>query len=78
MSRLLSVSVPDELAAEAEALARASGKTKSEVVRDALRRHIQHEHFVDLQRYGRRRAESLGVAPEDVEELVDDLRASGA
>ncbi|HTD09615.1 MAG TPA: ribbon-helix-helix protein, CopG family [Solirubrobacteraceae bacterium] len=78
MSRLLSVSVPDELAAEAEALARATGKTKSEVVRDALRRHVQHEHFADLQRYGRSRAETLGLAPEDVEGLVDDLRATRA
>ncbi|HEX5852257.1 MAG TPA: ribbon-helix-helix protein, CopG family [Solirubrobacteraceae bacterium] len=78
MSRLLSVSVPDELAAEAEALARATGKTKSEVVRDALRRHIQHEHFTALQRYGRGRAETLGLAPEDVEGLVDELRAMRA
>jgi len=78
MSRLLSVSVPDELAAEAEALARATGKTKSEVVRDALRRHVQHEHFADLRRYGRGRAEALGLAPEDVESLVDDLRATRA
>jgi predicted transcriptional regulator len=74
MSRLLSVSVPDELAAEAEALARATGKTKSEVVRDALRRHVQHEHFADLQRYGRDRAEARGIGPEDVEEMVDELR----
>jgi metal-responsive CopG/Arc/MetJ family transcriptional regulator len=78
MARLLSVSVPDELAAEAEALARATGKTKSEVVRDALRRHVQHEHFADLQRYGRSRAETLGLAPEDVEGLVDELRATRA
>lgn len=78
MSRLLSVSVPDELAAEAEALARSTGKTKSEIVRDALRRHIQHEHFVELQSYGRGRAEALGLAPEDIEGLVDDLRASRA
>ncbi len=76
MSRLLSVSVPDELAAEAEALARATGKTKSEVVRDALRRHVQHEHFADLQRYGRDRGEALGVGPEDVDWLVDELRAT--
>lgn len=75
MSRLLSVSVPDELAAEAEALARATGKTKSEVVRDALRRHIQHEHLLDLQLYGRGKAEARGVGPEDVEGLLDDLRA---
>jgi len=78
MARLLSVSVPDELAAEAEALARATGKTKSEVVRDALRRHVQHEHFADLQRYGRNRVESLGLAPEDVEGLVDELRSTRA
>jgi metal-responsive CopG/Arc/MetJ family transcriptional regulator len=76
MSRLLSVSIPDQLAADAEALAQATGKTKSEVVRDALRRHIQHEQFLDLQRYGRSRAETLGVGPEDVEVLVDELRAA--
>jgi predicted transcriptional regulator len=76
MARLLSVSVPDELAAEAEALARATGKTKSEVVRDALRRHVQHEQFAELWRYGRGRAEALGVGPEDVERLVDELRAT--
>ncbi|HEX3692284.1 MAG TPA: ribbon-helix-helix domain-containing protein [Solirubrobacteraceae bacterium] len=76
MSRLLSVSIPDELATEAEALARATGKTKSEVVRDALRRHIQHEHFANLRRYGRDQAESLGIGPEDVEDLVDELRAA--
>jgi metal-responsive CopG/Arc/MetJ family transcriptional regulator len=78
MSRLLSVSIPDELAAEAEALARASGKTKSEVVRDALRRHIHHERFAELQRYGRARAEAAGVGPEEVEDLVDELRAKRA
>lgn len=78
MSRLLSVSIPDELAAEAEALAQATGKTKSELVRDALRRHIQHERFAQLQSYGRSRAEVLGAGPDDVEALVDELRASRA
>jgi predicted transcriptional regulator len=78
MSRLLSVAVSDELAAEAEALARATGKTKSEVVRDALRRHVQHEHFADLQRYGRDRAEVRGIGPEDVEGMIDELRTTRA
>jgi metal-responsive CopG/Arc/MetJ family transcriptional regulator len=76
MARLLSVSVPDELVADTEALARASGKTKSEVVRDALRRHVQHERLAALQNYGRNRAEVLGVGPEDVEPLVDELRTT--
>jgi metal-responsive CopG/Arc/MetJ family transcriptional regulator len=78
MPRLLSVSLPDELADEAEALAHASGKTKSEVVRDALRRHLRHEHLAKLQRYGRERAETLGVGPEDVETLIDELRTTRA
>lgn len=75
MSRLLSVSLPDDLAEETDALARALGKTRSEVVRDALRRQVQVERFADLQRYGRERAEMLGIGPEDSEALVDDLRS---
>lgn len=73
MPRLPSVSIPNDSAADAEALARASGKTLSEVVRDALPRHIQHERFAELQRYGRRQAEARGVGPEDVEGLIDEL-----
>jgi metal-responsive CopG/Arc/MetJ family transcriptional regulator len=78
MARLLSVSIPDELADETEALAQASGKTKSEVVRDALRRHIQHERLTELQSYGRDRAERRGIGPEEVEDLVDELRSARA
>lgn len=75
MSRLLSVSLPDDLAEETDALARSVGKTKSEVVRDALRRQLQVERFSALQRYGRERAEGLGVGPEDSEAVVDELRS---
>ena len=78
MSRLLSVSIPDSLAAEAEALALATGKTKSEIVRDALRRHVQHERFAELQRYGRSQAEARAVGPEDVEALLDEQRSTRA
>jgi metal-responsive CopG/Arc/MetJ family transcriptional regulator len=74
MSRLLSVSLPDDLAEETDALARSLGKTRSEVVRDALRRQLQIERFADLQRHGRERAEAIGIGPEDVESVVDESR----
>jgi hypothetical protein len=45
------------------------------VVRDALRRKVQVERFAGLQRYGRERAEALGVGPEDTEALVDEMRS---
>jgi metal-responsive CopG/Arc/MetJ family transcriptional regulator len=75
MSRLLSVSVPDDLAEEIESLARTSGRTKSELVRDALRRQIRLERFAALQKFGNERAEAAGIGPEDIEQLVDDFRA---
>lgn len=75
MSRLLSVSLPDDLAEETDALAQSLGKTKSEIVRDALRRQLQVERLADLQRYGRERAEAVGVGPEDSEALVDESRS---
>jgi predicted transcriptional regulator len=75
MTKILSVSIPDELMREAEALARAQGRTTSELVRDALRRQLQLERFREVQRFGRRQAEGQGVGPEDAEALVDELRA---
>jgi len=78
MSRLLSVSLPDELAKETDALAESLGKTKSEVVRDALRRQVQIERLAELQRYGRDRAEALGIGPEDSEALVGSMRSQRA
>jgi len=75
MARILSVSIPDELMRETEAIARAQGRTKSELVRDALRRQIQLERLRELQRYGRRQAEERAIGPEDAEGLVDEVRA---
>lgn len=74
MAKILSVSIPDELMRDAEAIARAQGKTRSELVRDALRRQVELERLREFQRYGRRRAEERGVGPEDAEALVDELR----
>ena len=74
MSRLLSVSVPDDLAGALDALVEDTGRTKSEVVREALRRQVRLGRFTALQEFGRERAEVRGIGPEDAEELVDELR----
>ena len=75
MSRLLSVSIPDDLADEIESLAEGSGKTKSELVRDALRRQVRLARFSTLQQLGQSQAEKEGIGPEDVEQLIDESRA---
>ena len=75
VSKLLSVSIPDELMASTEEFAKESGKTKSEVVREALRAHVVQSEWDELWRYGEERAEVMGIGPEDVEELIDQMRA---
>jgi metal-responsive CopG/Arc/MetJ family transcriptional regulator len=74
MSRLLSVSLPDDLSATTDAVAEAQGRSRSEVVRDALRSYVWREQWSLSTREARARAERSGIGPEDVEDLVDDLR----
>ncbi|MCB0870407.1 MAG: ribbon-helix-helix protein, CopG family [Solirubrobacterales bacterium] len=75
MSRLLSVSLPDELADEIDSLVETSGKTRSELVRDALRRQIRLERVYSVRHLGQSRAEAAGIGPEDVEDLIDRFRS---
>ena len=78
VAKLLSVSIPDELMSQTEDVARRSGQTKSELVREALREHVRDREWEEIFRYGEDRAEALGIGPEDVEDLVDEVRAQMA
>jgi metal-responsive CopG/Arc/MetJ family transcriptional regulator len=76
MSKLLSVSLPDELSDSTEQLAALQGRTRSEVVRDALRTYVWRERWSMATREARSQAEHAGIGPEDAEQLVDDLRTA--
>lgn len=77
MSKLLSVSLPDELSDGTDKLAAAQGRTRSELVRDALRSYLWRERWSMATRDARVRAELEGIGPEDAEQLVDEGRKSG-
>jgi metal-responsive CopG/Arc/MetJ family transcriptional regulator len=77
MSKLLSVSLPDELSQSTDELAASQGRTRSEVVRDALRSYLWRERWREASREARANAEARGLGPEDAERLVDEIRASG-
>lgn len=77
MSKLLSVSIPDELSMRTDELARTQGRTRSEVVRDALRGYLRRERWREATGEARARAEAAGIGPEDAERLVDEVRDAG-
>ena len=79
-SRVVTVSLPPDLADEFDRIADREQRTRSELFREMLRAYrVQREiaEFEALQRYGAERARSAGVlTEEDVLSIVAEERAS--
>jgi CopG family transcriptional regulator / antitoxin EndoAI len=70
-----SISLPPSLVKEAEEAAKEEHRTKSELIREALRQYLEGRRFRKLQVYGAKRARELGIVSEDdVDRLVHEYR----
>ena len=72
--RVRSLSLPLDLIRQAERLAKQEGRTKTEVLREALRRYGQEKRWRQLKRYGAGRARKAGLTAENVERAVREYR----
>ncbi len=71
----LTVSLPPKLLREAERTAHEENRTKSELVREALRFYIEERRWRKLQREVSARGQALGLtSEEDVDRLVHSVR----
>ena len=75
ISKLVTISLLPELLEEAEKLAKAERRTRSEFFREAIRRYIEDKKWEGIYRYGRMKAQEQGLAEADVERLVEEYRA---
>ncbi len=73
-ARVRSLSLPSDIVREAERLARQEGRTKTEVLREALRRYASEKRWRRLQRYGAGRARKVGMTNTDVGRAVREFR----
>lgn len=73
-TKVLSLSMPPALLAEAERLAKKEQRTKSELFREALRRYIQERKWAELQQYGAQQARKQDLGEADVERLLAEDR----
>jgi CopG family transcriptional regulator/antitoxin EndoAI len=73
-TRVRSLSLPSDLVREAERLAKQEGRTKTEILREALRRYVEEQRWRGLQRYGASRARKIGLREADVEGAVQEFR----
>lgn len=69
------ISLPPKLVREAERTAKEEHRTKSELVREALRLYLENQQWRKLQRKTALQAQALGIrTEEDVDQLVHAVR----
>jgi CopG family transcriptional regulator / antitoxin EndoAI len=73
-TRVTSLSLPTELLHEAERLAQREGRTKSDLLREALRRYLADSRWRELHEFGRSKARKLRIEESDVERIVAEYR----
>ncbi len=74
----ITFSLPAELSARLDQAVRQEGRTRSALLRDALLRYIEESEWQRVLDYGELHARERGIAPADVEALVDDYRAGAS
>lgn len=73
-TKLITISLSSGLLKKAEQAAKEENRTRSELLREALRRYLEEREWRRVYRYGETRARRLGVDEEEVERFVDDVR----
>ena len=72
----ITVSLPADLLREAQRVAREESRTRSELIRDALRQYLSSRRWQHLRQWGSETAERLGLKTEaDLQRLLDKVRA---
>jgi predicted transcriptional regulator len=73
-SKVVSITLPPEMATEAARLARRENRTMSELMREAFRRYKRQREWDEANAYGRAKAEELGITEADVVRLIKEAR----
>jgi hypothetical protein len=66
--------LPQDLAAQMEAIAAKEGKTPDELYQDAAQRFLAGRHLQELAEYGQAQAKRLGLKEKDVPRLIQESR----
>ena len=73
-SKLVTISLTPKLLKKAEKAAKEEQRTRSELLREALRRYLEDREWNSIYRYGEKKARALGLDEGDVERIVDEIR----
>ena len=73
-TKTLSITLPPEMLAQAEKLAKQENRTMSELIREALRHYERQRWWEETNAYAQARAQALGIREGDVDRLIHEAR----
>lgn len=75
LTKLISFSIMPDFLREVEKVAKEENRTKSELIREALRRYLEDREWEKLTRYARIKSAETGIkTEEDIQRVVDECR----
>jgi len=73
-TKIITLSLPPKMAKKIDELMEKEQRTRSELLREALRRYIEEQEGQAILRYGRQKAKEKGITEEKIEDIVDAYR----
>ena len=67
-----------EMLEQVNRIAKEESRSRSELLREAVRRYIAEKELTRLNRYGQTKAREEGIEPEDVGRLIREYRRENA
>lgn len=75
-AQTINLSLPKKLLQAADQAAKAEMRSRSELLREALRTYLLRKHaWEDIFRVGERQAKKLAIRPSDIEGRIDEYRS---
>lgn len=73
-AKILPISLPPDMLDNVTQLAKKEHRTKSELVREALRRYIEDQEWNTIRSYGAARAKARDITEADVDRIIHEYR----
>jgi CopG family transcriptional regulator/antitoxin EndoAI len=73
-TQVISFSVPPEMGKKIRRLMKKENRTRSELIREAIRRYVEEREWEEIYRYGERKAREKGITEDQVEDIIDARR----
>jgi CopG family transcriptional regulator/antitoxin EndoAI len=74
VTKTITLSLPPEMVDKIEELMKEEGRTRSELLREALRRYAEEQEWKKIYRYGETKARQRGITEDQIEDIIDARR----